>query len=191
MNAELIKAVRRCGNFEDRDGCDEECPYFNDKDCPKRIMCDAADALEEADKRIDGLQKLVDINTERCEALRKQLREAHESYEKHINELTTKCNQLQAEVDNYEKRIAELEAQIPKGGEWISVEDRLPEDLGCVLTANKWGDCTTLWWNDRGWWDNESGYYCCRDYIKYWMELPEPPNCGARMKGENDEQTDC
>lgn len=188
-NAELIKALRYCAEHE---GCD----YYIAKDCPREdtwvcgvdceqiLMLAAADALE-------ALIKLVDLNTERCEALRKQLREAHESYEKHINELTTKCNQLQAEVDNYEKRIAELEAQIPKGGEWISVEDRLPEDLGCVLTANKCGDCTTLWWNDRGWWDNESGYYCCRDYIKYWMELPEPPNCGARMKGENDEQTDC
>ena len=45
-NAELIKALRYCGNFANRDGCDEECPYFNEKDCPNRIMCDAADAIE-------------------------------------------------------------------------------------------------------------------------------------------------
>jgi RNA polymerase subunit RPABC4/transcription elongation factor Spt4 len=77
---ELIKALRYCGNFVDRDGCDEECPYFNDKDCPKRIMHDAADALKAADKR--------------------------------INELTTKCNQLQA--------------QMPKRGEWIN-PSRNPE----------------------------------------------------------------
>ena len=77
------------------------------KDCEKCDYCQRC-------VRIDGLQKLVDINTERCEALRKQLREAHENYEKHLNELTTKCNQLQAAVDNYEKRIAELEAQLPK-----------------------------------------------------------------------------
>jgi len=55
-NAERIKALRYCGNFEDRDGCDEECPYFNDKDCPKRIMCDAADALEAAEHRIEDLE---------------------------------------------------------------------------------------------------------------------------------------
>ena len=54
-NEELIKTLRYCGNFADRDGCDEECPYFNDKDCPKRIMCDAADALEAAEKRIAEL----------------------------------------------------------------------------------------------------------------------------------------
>jgi hypothetical protein len=55
-NAELTAALRYCGNFEYRDGCDEECPYFNDNDCPKRIMCDAADALEAAEKRIEELE---------------------------------------------------------------------------------------------------------------------------------------
>jgi hypothetical protein len=50
---ELIKALRYCGNFEDRDGCDEECPYFNDKDCPKRIMHDAADTIERLMAEID------------------------------------------------------------------------------------------------------------------------------------------
>jgi DNA-directed RNA polymerase subunit RPC12/RpoP len=62
------------------------------------MILDAADALEAAEKRIDGVLKLVDINTERCEALRKQLRESHENYERHI---------------------AILEAKIPKEGEWI------------------------------------------------------------------------
>jgi hypothetical protein len=64
---ELIKALRYCGNFEDRDGCDEECPYFNDKDCPKRIMCDAADALEAAEKRIAELEAQLPKEGE-CEA---------------------------------------------------------------------------------------------------------------------------
>ena len=120
-NAELIEAMRYCAEHEG-------CGYYIAKDCPREdtwacgadceqiLMIDAADALEADEQRIDGLQKLVDINTERCEALRKQLREAHENYEKHLNELTTKCNQLQAAVDNYEKRIAEL---MPKEGEWI------------------------------------------------------------------------
>jgi hypothetical protein len=59
MNAELIKALRACGNFEDRDGCDEECPYFNDKDCPKRIMHDAADAIERLTAEIDRKDKAI------------------------------------------------------------------------------------------------------------------------------------
>ena len=47
---------------------------------------------------IEALNRLVYLNTQRCEALRKQLREAHESYERHLND---------------------LEAQLPKRGEWI------------------------------------------------------------------------
>lgn len=96
-NAELINKLRilrgailnphhRTGEYVDKRFAD--------------VVSDAADALEAAEKWIDGLQKLVDINTERCEALRKQLRESHESYEKHINE---------------------LEAQMSKEGEWIGV----------------------------------------------------------------------
>ena len=147
-NAERIAALRYCGNFEDREGCDEECPYFNDKDCPKRIMCDAADALEAAEQRIDGLQKLVDINTERCEALRKQLRESHESYEKHINE---------------------LEAQLPKEGEWIE-KWRFKTD---GTPFHKIGDmeCSVCHGDMLG-----------RFYSKYC------PHCGALLRGEHDEQ---
>ena len=82
-NAELIKALRYCGNFEDREGCDAKCPYIDDLYCPQRIMIDAADALEAA-------ERLLDLNTKRCEALRKQLREANESYDKRIAELIPK-----------------------------------------------------------------------------------------------------
>ena len=57
----------------------------------KRKVCkDAADAIE-------ALNRLVDLNTERCEGLRKQLREAQEQYDKHLNE---------------------LEQQLSKRGEW-------------------------------------------------------------------------
>lgn len=70
-NAELIKALRYCGNFEDREGCDEECPYFNDKDCPKRIMRDAADALEAAEKRIAVLEAQMPKLPDRQEFLAK------------------------------------------------------------------------------------------------------------------------
>ena len=44
---ELVKALRYCGNFTEREGCDESCEYFNDMDCPKRIMSDAAAAIED------------------------------------------------------------------------------------------------------------------------------------------------
>ena len=56
------------------------------------------DVINDAAAAIEALNRLLDQNTQRCEALRKQLREAHESYERHLNE---------------------LEAQLPKRGEWV------------------------------------------------------------------------
>lgn len=44
-------------------------------------------ALYDAAAAIEALDRLLDQNTQRCEALRKQLREAHESYERHLNEI--------------------------------------------------------------------------------------------------------
>ena len=76
-----------------------------------------------------------------------------EEMKKRINELTTKCNQLQAAVDNYEKRIAELEAHMPKEGEWID------EQRGRWIYA-KCNLCGKV--------QDVRSNYC--------------PNCGARME---------
>lgn len=86
----LIKELRETAKH--LDGI-SRFPY--DDDPAKRIyskkIADTADAIE-------ALVSLLDQNTQRCEALREQLRDAHESYEKHLNE---------------------LEAQLPKLGEWL------------------------------------------------------------------------
>lgn len=50
---ELVKALRYCGNYTEREGCDESCEYFNDMDCPNRIMSDAAAAIEQLIKERD------------------------------------------------------------------------------------------------------------------------------------------
>jgi rubrerythrin len=95
MNAELITELRYCANIEKR-----------------KLLSDAADALEAA-----------------------------------------------------EKRIAELEAQMPKRGEWI--RHGTDEDEFCYYECPLCG-FIGIDWN-----------YC--------------PNCGARMDGKehNDEQADC
>ena len=161
-NAELIKALRICAEHE---GCD----YYIAKDCPREstwmcgvdcgqiLMLDAADALEAAEKRIDGLQKLVDINTERCEALRKQLRESHESYEKHINE---------------------LEAQLPKDGEWMTNIrwDYQPPTQSATTNVGTHFLCRSVGKPCQ----NATEYGYCKQTICN--------NCGARMRGEHDEQ---
>lgn len=99
----LVKALRLCQFGEcgcgkcyykklKGDWCTEDNhPEFFD--CDDKLKLDSAAAIE-------ALNRLVDLNTQRCEELRKQLREAHESYERHLNE---------------------LEAQLPKRGEWITI----------------------------------------------------------------------
>ena len=48
----LVEALRYCGNFTEREGCDESCEYFNDMDCPNRIMSDTAAAIEELEAEV-------------------------------------------------------------------------------------------------------------------------------------------
>lgn len=88
--SELVEALRLIGKEQDCNEC-EAGRWHHDMDC-----C----LFEKAAAAIEALNRLLDQNTQRCEALRKQLREAHESYEKHLNE---------------------LEAQMPKRGEWITI----------------------------------------------------------------------
>lgn len=92
---ELIKALRRC---DMKQGCfNANCRYSVGK-----YFCDMDKVHKDAAAAIEALDRLLDQNTQRCEALRKQLREAHESYEKHLSE---------------------LETQLPKRGEWIETEE--------------------------------------------------------------------
>jgi DNA-directed RNA polymerase subunit RPC12/RpoP len=112
-NAELITELIYCANIEKR-----------------KLLSDAADALEAA-------ERLLDQNTERCEALRKQLREAHESYEKHI---------------------AELEAQIPKRGELIEDDATYCGADRANYKCSRCGKICGTW--KRGLTQNELPNYC-------------------------------
>ena len=88
----LVEALRCCDEY----ALCNDCPIFEtcDGDVDK-AMAIAADAIE-------GLNRLVDLNTERCEGLREQLRKAQEQYEKHLNE---------------------LEQQLPKRGEIVRCKE--------------------------------------------------------------------
>lgn len=98
----LVKALRCCDEY----ALCNDCPIFEtcDGDVDK-AMAIAADAIE-------GLNRLVDLNTERCEGLREQLRKAQEQYEKHLNE---------------------LEQQLPKRGKWVE-ENRRPRSSQFVCS---------------------------------------------------------
>lgn len=71
-------------------------------------------------------------------------------------------------------------------GEWISVEDRLPEekinpkmnDFEYVLCATKFGDVrpykygTAIWHTKAHFWH---GAGIVDEFVTHWMPLPEPP----------------
>ena len=100
--SELVKALRYCA---DNAFCND-CPIFETCVWMKHGgMTLASDAIED-------LNRLVDLNTERCEGLREQLRKAQEQYEKHLNE---------------------LEQQLPKRGEWVE-ENRRPRSSQFVCS---------------------------------------------------------
>lgn len=77
-----------------------------------RTAKEAADAIE-------ALNRLVDLNTERCEGLREQLRKAQEQYEKHLNE---------------------LEQQLPKRGQYVHGRELSREYIGDCLVSIDYED---------------------------------------------------
>ena len=56
---------------------------------------------------------------------------------------------------------------------WISVEDRLPEDMVEVL-AYAGGDMAVAFLR-RGQWESEDGWLLVDNVLTHWMPLPEPP----------------
>lgn len=162
-NAELIAALRCASHFALYQDCYEKNCYANSGkglycNIPK-LMADASDALEAAEQR--------------------------------VNEMTTKCSQLQAEVDNYEKRIAELEAQLPKEGECEAKKPKTVKETEYSFYC----DCPTC---GRRLISNVDGEWCAGSFDRFcrmcgqkidWSEYcgwSNKPNCGARMKGEQE-----
>ena len=81
-------------------------------------------------------------------------------------------------------KVIDAESLRPK---WISVEDRLPEDWCPVLVAMDdvaqprvgcYEKIHAMWWRD-------SGGVPIRRTVTHWMPLPEPPNCGADMRKDD------
>jgi len=64
-------------------------------------------------------------------------------------------------------------------GEWISVEDRLPEDHGSYLTSTRSGAVTIKQWNNlpdiRKWGNYGTDMEYWTAAITHWMPLPQPP----------------
>ena len=163
----LVKALRLCQFGEcgcgkcyykelKGDWCTEDNhPEFFD--CDDKLKLDAANAIE-------ALNRLVDLNTERCEGLRKQLREAQEQYEKNINELEKELSFSESTYEEYQivaaTQNALLAKQLPKRGEWQKAKPK-----GVVTYSDGYAECShchkAIW---LGWWMN----FC--------------PHCGTQNK---------
>lgn len=67
------------------------------------------------------------------------------------------------------------------GGKWISVTERLPENICPVLVALE-GISTAFngWYHDGKWWTVGAGTRPFTQKVTHWMPLPKPP------KGENE-----
>ena len=125
---ELVEALRWCS-------VDEYVPCTG---CPMNEETHGTGCFnimhQRAAAAIEALNRLVYLNTERCEALRKQLGEAHENYEKHLSE---------------------LEAQLPKRGEWVGVNPMV-DSVQCSI--------------------------CGGQLFSAELETPYCPYCGAKME---------
>ena len=75
-------------------------------------------------------------------------------------------------IQELEKRVADLEAKVPK---WVSVKDRLPdkESMLCLVISD--GDLyVSHWhWSGGGPWFFTDGEYDCN--VTYWAKAPELP----------------
>ena len=69
--------------------------------------------------------------------------------------------------------IEELLAAVPK---WISVEERLPTELGEVMACVH-GCVTIAWYGGNGGFETGSGaiFWAGDDIVTHWMPLPESP----------------
>ena len=79
-------------------------------------------------------------------------------------------DELLKQLKNAPITICKEEPSIELVQEWISVEDRLPEDSANVLVCHKNGLVTTNAWLGANWWFKNE-----RNPITHWMPMPQPP----------------
>lgn len=115
----------------------------------RKLLSDAADALEAAEKRIAELEE------EHNKTVTAIFGEEQLWWE-------NRCKELEAARMELTAKCRRLEAQLPKEGEWIGVNPMVDTE-----------QCSICGWNIPT--DEFESNYC--------------PNCGAKMKGANDEES--
>lgn len=179
-NAELIKALRWCGSMDEQhEMCVDEsysCPMWNEDRMTD--YCKADLMLAAAERRIGmssvysnyvkRMRMCVNGNCKGCTYQYEGLTNTEECKEDLLYDAAKqledadKCNaRLVKKCKEMEKQIVELEARLPKEGEWVG---RQKHRRCSICGFSTWYDFAL----DR--------------------ELTSPfcPNCGARMKGEQE-----
>ena len=85
-------------------------------------------------------------------------------------------------LTDYGKYIIENAPTIEARAQWISVEDRLPEESGYYCVAIKDATMSTKLYygiRDKTWFGNDEEYE-----VTHWQPLPKPP----KMDGEDGEE---
>ena len=133
---------------------------------------------------------LADINKAKAKVTSVELEIGHTTgVSSQINRLI----QAQNLLTYCHSRLSDIDpASLRAKGEWLSVEDRLPQEGGAVcenvILFMDNGLVTVGWLNQI----TNRGYYLdtINDVVikaplsrfTHWMPLPEPPNCGADMR---------
>lgn len=127
--------------------------------------------------------ELYDRNSRKFEIgeafLKEDADKVMDAMETRIKELEVKINDKEqcckwcsndSRIAGLNKRIAELESQLPK---WISVKDRLPEENKKVLVSNPSAHTSKIAWKYRGQWFFDTNF----DILEptHWMPLLSVP----------------
>ena len=148
MYEKLVNLLRRCGKQKCKD-----CEYEYVIGCVTKLNEEAADAIEELQKKYDGA---VSDNKSLCRQIAELAKERNEAYSKGL-------------LEGGIAQRAEDEKWMPK---WIPVTERLPEKDTRVIV------CASLPEGVHSDFIYEDGHWFVSIGVTHWMPFPEPPKEG-------------
>ena len=82
--------------------------------------------------------------------------------------------------EGYRKQSELISCGHENGGEWISVEDRLPEESDDYIVNLHYSSGTNIvtkrsYSKNRGWYGVSSDHYYLETAVSHWMPFPPPP----------------
>ena len=133
---------------------------------------DRAEAIERFEKQLTAAQAVLDTGFG-----------ASPGESNHLYVVRKEMAAIALEALRQPEALARNSHDVARACEWISVSERLPEDVGDVLVRAFWHE---KWGVRLGWYSQQNNcWYICTaggDFswvnVTHWMELPEPPKEG-------------